>query len=114
MGVLLKVVSTPAIAAQEHACRVFNAGLVERLAAMNAAARTLRGMGYHIVREDLYEQSAHRPMIEIARDRTESLVPLLDRAALAGRRPYWLTLTNRVRVAIDLMGVTVTCAWEQV
>ncbi|ARU24890.1 hypothetical protein ACJBUE_18780 (plasmid) [Ralstonia syzygii subsp. celebesensis] len=114
MGALLKIVQPSAVAAQESACRVFNAGLVERLAAMNAAARVLRGMGYRIVREELCEGSGHRPMIEIARDRMDSLIPLLDRAVLTGRRPYWLTLARCTRVAIDLMGVTVTCVWEQV
>ncbi len=113
MGALLMIVQPPAVAAQESACRVFNTGLVDRLAAMNAAARVLRGMGYHIVREELCEGSGHRPMIEIVRDRMDSLIPLLDRAALMGHRPYWLTLAKCTRVAIDLMGVTVTCAWEQ-
>ncbi|MHA6913029.1 hypothetical protein ACQUJO_07825 [Ralstonia pseudosolanacearum] len=114
MGALLKIVQPSAVAAQERVCRVFNAGLVKRLAAMNAAARALRGMGYHIVREELCERSSHGPMIEIVRDRMESLIPLLDRAALAGCRPYWLTLTRQRRFVIDLMGVTVTCTWGQV
>jgi hypothetical protein len=93
--------------------RVFNDALVDRLAKVNAAARALRRMGYRIVREDLCGTSAQRPIIEISRNRIDSLIPLLDYAALAGSRPHWLTLTSCPRFAIDVLGVTVMCAWDE-
>ncbi|QOK96784.1 hypothetical protein HF909_10295 [Ralstonia pseudosolanacearum] len=108
MGALLTVVQSPATH-RDHANRVFNDGLVGRLAAMNAASRALRGMGYHVVREELCERSGHGPVIVIAYDRMKSLVPLLDRAALAGSRPHWQNRISQSRFVVDLLGVTV--AW---
>ncbi|WP_197329547.1 hypothetical protein [Ralstonia syzygii] len=112
MAALLTMVQTPA-ANRDSACRVFNAGLVGRLAAMNAASRALRGMGYHVVREELCERSGHNPIIVIAYDRRRSLIPLLDRAALAGCRPHWQQLASQSRFVIDLLGVTVTWAGSE-
>jgi len=98
---------------QQNTHRVFNTDLMKRLTLMNEAARVLRNMGYHIVREELPKDSTHRPIIEITRDRMASLIPLLDHAAIAGTRVHWLTFTHRPHCVIDLMGVTITCAWSE-
>ncbi|WP_369951955.1 hypothetical protein [Ralstonia syzygii] len=112
MGAMLKVVQPPAVH-PASVCRVFNVRLVERLATMNTAARLLRGMGYHVIQEELCERSGHGPVIVIAYDRRKSLVPLLDRAALVGCRPHWQNRGNQSHFVIDLLGVTVTWAGRE-
>ena len=66
MGALLKIVQPPTVVAQESACRVLNAGLVDRLGAMNAAVRTLRDMGYRVVAQTLFPVRGGKPEVLIA------------------------------------------------
>ena len=65
MGALLKIVQPPAVVAQESACRVLNAGLVDRLGSMNAAVRTLRDMGYRVVAQTLFPVRGGKPEVLI-------------------------------------------------
>ena len=73
MGALLKIVQAPAVVAQESASRVLNAGLVDRLGAMNAAVRSLRDMGYRVVEQTLFPVRGGKPEVLIDRDRQASI-----------------------------------------
>ena len=107
MGALLKIVQPPAVVAQESACRVLNAGLVDRLGAMNAAVRTLRDMGYRVVAQTLFPVRGGLPEVLIARDRQASIGPLLDRS----RGRHWRTEAGVKRGFTEFQGVTAT--WEE-
>jgi hypothetical protein len=106
VGALLKIVQPPAVVAQESACRVLNAGLVDRLGAMNAAVRTLRDMGYRVVAQTLFPVRGGKPEVLIDRDRRGVHRPA---AGPLARSP----VANRGRQARlhRVPGVTVT--WEE-
>lgn len=59
-----------------HAPRVFTQSFQERLAALNAADRELRQMGFHSVWRRLAGQ---KPEVHLHRDMTVSMAPLLDK-----------------------------------
>lgn len=110
MGALLKIVQPPAVVAQESACRVLNAGLVDRLGAMNAAVRTLRDMGYRVVAQTLFPPRrpgiGANPLVQIDLvDR--SIRPLLARS----RGRIWRNEGGKKCGFTDLLGVTVI--WEE-
>ena len=107
MGALLKIVQAPAVVAQESASRVLNAGLVDRLGAMNAAVRSLRDMGYRVVAQTLFPVRGGKPEVLIDRDRQASIGPLLDRS----RGRQWRTEAGKKRGFTEFQGVTVT--WEE-
>lgn len=111
MGALLKIVEPPVAVVQERACRVLNAGLVNRLGAMNAAVRTLRDMGYRVVAQTLFPPHRHsigsKPLVQIERDRQASIGPLLERS----RDRAWRDEGGKKRGFTDFQGVTVT--WEE-
>lgn len=91
---------------ESDAFRVFNAALQRRLAAINAATRSLREMGYRVVGEELLPPRGGRPVVRIDRGIQQSLGPLLDRAT--DRR--WRDEGARRRGFVAFMNVTVT--WE--
>ena len=91
MGAVLNIVQAPAVVAQESASRVLNAGLVDRLGAMNAAVRSLRDMGYRVVAQTLFPVRGGKPEVLIDRDRQASIGPLLDRS----RGRQWRTDRDR-------------------
>jgi hypothetical protein len=108
MGALLKIVQAPTVVAQEAAFRVLNAGLVDRLGAMNAAVRTLRDMGYRVIAQTLFPVRGGNPEVLIDRDRQASIGPLLDRS----RGRQWRNEGGKKFGFTEFQGVTVT--WEEV
>lgn len=108
MGALLKIVQAPTVVAQETACRVLNAGLVDRLGAMNAAVRTLRDMGYRVIAQTLFPVRGGKPEVLIERDRQASIGPLLD----LSRGRQWRNEGGKKCGFTEFQGVTVT--WEEV
>ena len=108
MAATLTVVSPAIPQPQECVCRVFNAGLTDRLGAANCAARALREMGYRVVGQILYPERGNQPELRIVRDRQTSIGPLLDRA---GDR-LWRNEGGVKRGYALFQGVTVT--WEDV
>ncbi len=107
MGALLKIVQAPTVVAHETTCRVLNAGLVDRLGAMNAAVRSLRDMGYRVIAQTLFPERGGNPEVLIDRDRQASIGPLLDRS----RGRQWRTEAGKKRGFTEFQGVTVT--WEE-
>ena len=107
MGALLKIVQAPTVMHQETTCRVLNAGLVDRLGAMNAAVRTLRDMGYRVIAQTLFPVRGGNPEVLIDRDRQASIGPLLDRSH--GRQ--WRNEGGKKCGFTEFQGVTVT--WEE-
>lgn len=107
MGALLKIVEPPAVMVQESACRVLNAGLVDRLSVTNAAVRALRDMGYRVVAQTLVPMRGDRPEVSIERDREQSIGMLLD----CSRGRQWRSEGGKTRGSTEFQGVTVT--WEE-
>ena len=107
MGAVLKIVQPPAVVAQESASRVLNAGLVDRLGAMNAAVRSLRDMGYRVIAQTLFPVRGGNPEVLIDRDRQASIGPLLDRS----RGRQWRNQGGKKCGFTEFHGVTVT--WEE-
>lgn len=84
--------------------RVLAGGLLDRLAMLNRARRALRDMNLRIARVVWLDG---RPCVEIEREPSVSLAPLLDRM---GRRVF-RCVDGRIRIAGEFEGVTV-CWFE--
>lgn len=98
----LKLVTTPA---PMPPVSVLTDTLVERLGALNTAARELRAMGYHIVSESLRIDRT-RPEIRIAHGE-RSIAQLLNN----GRDHQWKTVGDKRIGYTALKGVIVS--WEE-
>jgi hypothetical protein len=88
-----------------HDATVLTSSVIERLAALNAAARDLRAMGYRIVSESL-RMDRKSPEIRIARD-AQSIARLLN----SGRDHQWKTVGDKRIGYTALKGVIVS--WEE-
>lgn len=88
-----------------HEPAVLTDSLIDRLAALNAAARDLRAMGYRIASESL-RMDRKSPEIRIARD-TQSITRLLNN----GCDHQWKTVGDKRIGYTALKGVIVS--WEE-
>lgn len=100
---MLKVVST---SPERRFGRVLSSQLAARLCLANTASRTLRALGYRVVREELFPKSGDCPEIEILRDE-KPLGPLLDRT----QDRLWIDIDGGKRCRATLAGAVVTW-WE--
>lgn len=107
MAALLKIVQPPTAALPESVCRVFNTDLMDRLSAINAATRALRGLGYRVAEQHLFPAAGGKPRVRIERDRKTSIKPLLDRS----HRHYWKDEGGKKHGVAEFLGVTVT--WDE-
>lgn len=105
MAAVLHIVSQAP--AEVSVSKVFNESFIGRLATMNKAARALRELGYRVIRQELTPVRGSRPEIQIERDATRSIGPLLDRSK--GRQ--WRTEGGKKRGYTEFQGVTV--CWEE-
>ena len=105
MAAILYIVSQ--VPSEVSMSMVFNESFIGRLATMNKAARALRELGYRVVRQELNPSRGHRPEVQVERDATPSIGPLLDRSK--GR--MWRTEGGKKRGYTEFQGVTV--CWEE-
>lgn len=105
MAAVLHIVSTSPM--EVSMTKVLNESFIGRLAAMNSAARSLREMGYRVVRQELNPARGNRPTVHIDRGTTQSIGPLLD--CSKGRQ--WLNEGGKKRGYTEFKGVTVS--WEE-
>lgn len=83
--------------------RVFDDGLIKRLATLNAAARSLRSMGYRLLDQRVQMGDGGTPVIVIGPGRERASNPL--RRATTATTTY--RQDNETYACVDYMGVKV-------